>query len=99
MGFSLLDADGAGVVSREEMAFLEKDKAVRKQTMMDLNEIAQSGSSKKDGAGKSDAEKYLHETLRRTTQVGRKHWSMTKHFHETSSSRCLLTSSRRSQSS
>eukprot|EP00747_Dinoflagellata_sp_TGD_P126187 gnl/TRDRNA2_/TRDRNA2_174258_c3_seq1.p1 gnl/TRDRNA2_/TRDRNA2_174258_c3~~gnl/TRDRNA2_/TRDRNA2_174258_c3_seq1.p1 ORF type:complete len:766 (+),score=160.92 gnl/TRDRNA2_/TRDRNA2_174258_c3_seq1:374-2671(+) len=80
--FPLLDSNASGCINPEELVFLERDKARREQIKEEIEAIQNQGDEAKLEQLRSDAEKLLHKTLRKSTAVGRKHWSMTKHFHE-----------------
>merc|ERR1712146_659083 len=62
--FSLLNADGGTCISREEMAFLEKDKEARDRNLKELQQLAEQGTKGIQGDFKNHAEKMIHNTLR-----------------------------------
>lgn len=74
--YPLLDSNGTGACSCEQLMFLEKDKETRTKVLRELARIREYG---KDVGGaeplKSGASKLLHKIAIRTTPLGGNHWS------------------------
>lgn len=74
--YPLLDSNGTGACSCEQLMFLEKDKERRQKVLKQLARIREFG---KDSGGseplKSNAQKMLHKITMKNTPAGGAHWA------------------------
>jgi len=77
----LLDQNGRGCVTADQLLFLEKDPVKKEKIGKELLRIRMYGAGGTTESLPSDSQKIIHKLVMETTPLGNKHWSQCKDGH------------------
>merc|ERR1712232_373474 len=76
--YPLLDQNGHGCVTADQLMFLEKDRVKRARIQSELARIREGGIEAAAEPLRNDAQRMLHKLCMRNTSAGGKHWATLK---------------------
>jgi len=77
----LLDQNGRGCVTADQLLFLEKDPVKKERIRKELLRIRMYGAGGTTESLPSDSQKIIHKLVMETTPLGNRHWSQCKDGH------------------